>query len=175
MRCPYCGNPRTKVIDSRGVDEGAAIRRRRRCESCGQRFTTFERREKVQVTIIKRDGRAVPYDRMKIASGMFKACNKLDVPAEVIEKALDEIEEAIMRRGEKELPVSVVGELVMDKLRQIDEVAYVRFASVYKRFGNVSEFGKELDVLKPDEEDASGPGSGPGDGLAGKGSPGAPG
>jgi transcriptional repressor NrdR len=153
MKCPYCGNLRTRVIDSRSVEEGGAIRRRRRCDRCGSRFTTFERREKVQVTIVKRDGSREPYERQKLAGGMYKACSKRNVPDQVIEKAIDEIEEAIMKRQEREIDASVVGDMVMEKLRQIDEVAYMRFASVYKRFGDVSEFGKELGELKTEGDE----------------------
>lgn len=149
MRCPYCGNSRTKVIDSRAVDDGNAIRRRRRCESCGSRFTTFERREKVQVSVAKRDDTREPYERKKLSGGLHKACNKRGVPDEIIERAVDEIEDAIMKRQEREIPASVIGDLVMEKLKAIDEVAYLRFASVYKRFGDVSEFQKELGELMP--------------------------
>lgn len=157
MRCPYCGNPRTKVIDSRATEDGAAIRRRRRCEVCGSRFTTFERRERVQVTVVKRDDTREPYAREKLAGGLRKACNKRNVPVEVIERAVDEIEEAIMKRQEREIPASVIGDLVMEKLKAIDEVAYLRFASVYKRFGNVSEFQKELGELMPYEDEIERP------------------
>lgn len=156
MRCPYCGNSRTKVIDSRAAEDGNTIRRRRRCESCGSRFTTFERREKVQASVIKRDGTREPYERKKLSSGMHKACNKRDVPEEVIERAVDEIEEALLKRQEKEIPASLIGELVMEKLKAIDEVAYLRFASVYKRFDDVSEFQKELGELLPLDDDSGG-------------------
>jgi len=151
MRCPYCGNPRTRVVDSRAADDGAAIRRRRRCEECGSRFTTFERRERVDVVVIKRDGTREPYERRKLSSGLHKACNKRNVSDEAIERAVEEIEDAVMKRQEREIQASVIGDLVMEKLRAIDEVAYLRFASVYKRFGDVSEFQKELGELIPYE------------------------
>lgn len=151
MKCPYCDNPKTKVIDSRAVEGGAAIRRRRRCPSCGSRFTTFERREKVRMVVVKRNGVREPYKREKLATGMHKACNKRNVPAEVIESAVGEIEEEIMKRQEDEIEASEVGNMVMEKLRGIDEVAYLRFASVYKRFADVSEFQQELGELMTDE------------------------
>jgi len=151
MKCPFCGNDKTKVIDSRAADEGSAIRRRRNCPACGMRFTTFERREKVQITVVKRDGVAEPYDRKKLSTGMYKACNKRNVPAELIEKSLDEIEEALIRRHDKEVPASEIGDMVMERLRKIDEVAYLRFASVYKRFRDVSEFHKELGEMMNEE------------------------
>lgn len=157
MRCPYCGNPRTRVIDSRAADDGAAIRRRRRCENCGSRFTTFERRERVEVVVVKRDDTREPYERKKLDAGLHKACNKRDVSDETIEMAVEEIEEAIMKRQEREIPASVIGDLVMQKLKSIDEVAYLRFASVYKRFGNVSEFQKELGELMPYEQETRRP------------------
>lgn len=153
MRCPFCGNPKTKVIDSRAADEGGAIRRRRQCPSCGMRFTTFERREKVEVTIIKRNGDKEAYDRKKLANGMYKACNKRNVPSEAIEAAIEEIEEALIRRNEKEVAASEIGDLVMERLKKIDEVAYLRFASVYKRFTDASEFHKELGELRSEETD----------------------
>lgn len=157
MRCPYCGNSRTRVIDSRAADDGAAIRRRRRCENCGSRFTTFERRERVEVVVVKRDDTREPYERKKLDAGLHKACNKRDVSDETIEMAVEEIEEAIMKRQEREIPASVIGDLVMQKLKSIDEVAYLRFASVYKRFGNVSEFQKELGELMPYEQETRRP------------------
>lgn len=155
MKCPYCENPKTKVIDSRSVDEGYSIRRRRHCNACGSRFTTFERREKVGLVVVKRDGAREPYDRKKLSGGMHKACNKRNVQDAVIEKSIDEIEEVIMRSPGKEIKASEIGEMVMSRLRQLDEIAYLRFASVYKRFGDVSEFQKELGELMPEEPENS--------------------
>lgn len=151
MKCPYCGNEKTKVIDSRSADDGAAIRRRRSCPGCGSRFTTFERREKSNVAVLKRDGTAVAYDRQKLETGFFKACNKREVPDEVIQKNVDEIEEEVMKRAERTITAQELGDMVMERLRRIDEIAYLRFASVYKRFDDVSEFQRELGELIVDQ------------------------
>jgi len=155
MKCPFCDNPKTKVIDSRSIEDGCGVRRRRHCLKCGSRFTTFERREKVQVVVVKRGGSTEPYSREKLATGMYKACNKRNVPAEMIESSVDRIEEAIMKTPEKEMSASEIGDMMMAHLRQIDEVAYLRFASVYKRFRDVSEFHKELGELMAEETDRS--------------------
>jgi transcriptional repressor NrdR len=156
MKCPYCENEKTKVIDSRAVDSGASIRRRRSCPACGSRFTTFERREKVDVVVLKRDGSHEVYDRQKIANGFYKALSKRNVAPAVIEGSIDEIEDELKRRQDKEVAASEIGDMVMERLRRIDEIAYLRFASVYKRFGDVSEFQKELGELMPDQvEDRS--------------------
>lgn len=155
MKCPFCDYPKTKVIDSRAIEDGSAIRRRRSCLECGSRFTTFERREKVQVVVVKRDRSTEPYSREKLATGMYKACNKRNVPAEVIESSVDQIEEAIARTPEKQISASAIGDMVMSRLRRIDEVAYLRFASVYKRFRDVSEFSKELGELMTEETNRS--------------------
>jgi transcriptional repressor NrdR len=151
MKCPYCENQKTKVIDSRAAEDDAAIRRRRRCISCGSRFTTFERREKSGMVIVKREGTREPYDREKLALGFYKACSKREVPEPVIEKNIDEIEEEIMKRQDKEMGASELGDMVMERLRGIDEIAYLRFASVYKRFDDVSEFQRELGELIPEQ------------------------
>ncbi len=155
MKCPYCGNLKTKVIDSRAAEDGLAIRRRRHCTGCGSRFTTFERREKAGVVVIKRDGTREPYDREKLAAGLYKACSKREVPESVIERNVSEIEEEIMGRQEREIIASEIGDMVMARLRGIDEIAYLRFASVYKRFGDVSDFQKELGELTPEQADSS--------------------
>lgn len=149
MRCPYCGKEKTKVIDSRAAEEGTAIRRRRHCMDCGSRFTTFERRERAGMTVVKRDGTREPFDREKLATGLYKACSKRDVPAAVIDKAVDRIEEETMQRQEREIQASELGDMVMERLREIDEVAYMRFASVYKRFDDVRAFQDELGTLMP--------------------------
>jgi transcriptional repressor NrdR len=156
LKCPYCDNPKTKVIDSRSAEDGAAIRRRRQCLNCGSRFTTFERREKAGMVVIKRDGTREPYDRDKIANGLFKACSKREVPESVIEHNLDEIEAAILRRPDREIPAPELGDMIMERLRQVDEIAYLRFASVYKRFDDVSEFQKELGELMPGQPEDTG-------------------
>ena len=153
MKCPYCENQKTKVIDSRAAEDDNAIRRRRHCTGCGSRFTTFERRQRAAVVVVKRDGTREPYDREKLANGLYKACSKREVPESVIEKNIDEIEEQIMRTPDREISASDVGTMVMDRLRQIDEIAYLRFASVYKRFDDVSEFQKELGELMPEQID----------------------
>lgn len=155
MKCPFCGNPKTKVIDSRSIEDGYGIRRRRHCLKCGSRFTTFERREKVEIAVVKRDGSIEPYSREKLASGMYKACNKRNVQAEVIESSLDQIEKAIIKAPEKQISASEIGDMVMARLRETDEVAYLRFASVYKRFRDVSEFHKELGELMTNETNRS--------------------
>jgi transcriptional repressor NrdR len=155
MKCPYCGNPKTKVIDSRAAEEGASIRRRRHCTGCGSRFTTFERRERAGVVVVKRDGTREPYDREKLAAGLYKACSKREVPESVIERNVSEIEEEIMGRQEREIIASEIGDMVMERLRGIDEIAYLRFASVYKRFGDVSDFQKEMVELTPEQADHS--------------------
>ncbi len=126
-----------------------AIRRRRHCLNCGSRFTTFERREKAGMVVIKRDGTREPYDRDKVASGLYKACSKREVAESVIEHNLDDIEATILRRPDREITAQELGDMIMERLRQVDEIAYLRFASVYKRFDDVSEFQKELGELMP--------------------------
>jgi transcriptional repressor NrdR len=153
MKCPYCGNAKTKVIDSRPAEDDNAIRRRRSCTGCGSRFTTFERRERAGVVVVKRDGTREPYDREKLATGFYKACSKREVPESVIEKNIDQIEEEIMGSPEREISAADVGNMVMERLREVDEIAYLRFASVYKRFDDVSEFQKELGELMPEQVD----------------------
>lgn len=149
MKCPFCGNKKTKVIDSRAIEDGAAIRRRRHCQKCDSRFTTFERRERIEVVVIKRNGGREAYDREKIVSGFRKACSKRNVDMPTIENAVDDIEEVIMKYPEKDIPAENIGNMVIEKLKTLDEVAYLRFVSVYKRFGDVSEFEKELGELSP--------------------------
>lgn len=153
MKCPYCDHSKTKVIDSRAIEEGKAIRRRRRCTNCDSRFTTFERRETVGVTVVKKDGAKEPYNREKLAGGFVKACSKREVSRAEIERNIARIEEEIMKAKDKEITASQVGDLVMDSLRELDEIAYLRFASVYKRFDDVSEFQKELGELMPEDAD----------------------
>jgi len=147
MRCPYCENPDTKVIDSRPTEEGHAIRRRRGCEKCGKRFTTYEKIEETIIMIIKKDGRREVFDRSKVMSGIVKACEKRPVPVAEMERVVNEIERALNNTMEKEIESNFVGELVMEKLKELDEVAYVRFASVYRQFTDVNTFVKEIEKL----------------------------
>ena len=144
MKCPYCGNPDTRVIDSRPAEEGSSIRRRRSCDTCGKRFTTYEKVETIPLIVIKKDNNREQYDRGKIEKGILQACYKRPVPAEVIRKTVEQIETEIFNREEKEIPSKVIGEIVMHKLKDLDEVAYVRFASVYREFKDVNTFMEEL-------------------------------
>lgn len=144
MKCPYCGNPDTRVIDSRPAEDGSSIRRRRSCDTCGKRFTTHEKVETIPLIVIKKDNNREQYDRGKIEKGILQACYKRPVPAEVIRKTVEQIETEIFNREEKEIPSKVIGEIVMHKLKDLDEVAYVRFASVYREFKDVNTFMEEL-------------------------------
>lgn len=147
MKCPYCENLDTKVIDSRPTEEGHAIRRRRGCEKCGKRFTTYEKVEETIIMIIKKDGRREAFDRNKIMSGIIKACEKRPVAVADMERVVNEIERGLNNLMEKEVDSTFVGELVMEKLKELDEVAYVRFASVYRQFTDVNTFIKEIEKL----------------------------
>ncbi len=144
MRCPYCGHDNTRVIDSRPSEENNAIRRRRVCDECGKRFTTYEKVETIPLMIIKKDSNREAYDRRKIERGVLLACHKRPIPAEKITKLLDEVETEIFNIGEREIPSSVIGEMVMEKLKDLEAVAYVRFASVYREFKDVNSFMDEL-------------------------------
>ena len=147
MKCPYCGSENTKVIDSRPADDNTAIRRRRQCENCGKRFTTYEKLETMPLLVIKKDNTRESYDRSKIESGILRSCHKRPVSTEQISGLIDEIETEIFSTGENEIPTSVIGEKVMDKLKRLDQVAYVRFASVYREFKDVNTFIKEIGEL----------------------------
>ena len=147
MRCPFCGYEESKVIDSRPTDEGERIRRRRECISCGNRFTTYETIEKVPLVVVKKDKSRQVFDREKIFNGMIRACEKRPVPIEVIDKAIDEIELELQNSLDREVTSVRIGELVMEKLKNIDEVAYVRFASVYRQFKDINTFMSELEKL----------------------------
>jgi transcriptional repressor NrdR len=147
MKCPTCSHPDSRVVDSRTTKEGNAIRRRRECESCRNRFTTYERAEVTWPLIVKKDGSRGNYDREKIRLGIQKALEKRPVPAEEQEAIVDRIEHFVLDTGEKELSTSAIGEKVMAELREIDQVAYVRFASVYRSFGTVKDFEEELQKL----------------------------
>ena len=144
MKCPFCNKDNTRVVDSRPVEDSNAIRRRRMCDSCGRRFTTYEKVETIPLMIIKKDSNREAYDRRKIERGVLLACHKRPIPAEKITKLLDEVETEIFNIGEREIPSSVIGEMVMEKLKDLEAVAYVRFASVYREFKDVNSFMDEL-------------------------------
>ena len=144
MKCPYCGNPDTRVIDSRPAEDKSSIRRRRSCDECGKRFTTYEKVETIPLIVIKKDNNREQYERAKIENGVLSACYKRPVPAKEIQKTIDAIELEIFNREEKEIPSSEIGEIVMNKLKDLDPVAYVRFASVYREFKDVNTFMDEL-------------------------------
>lgn len=147
MKCPFCDSPDSRVIDSRLSREGDVIRRRRECEGCRKRFTTYERVEETLPVLIKKDGSRAPYDRLKVVAGLKKACEKRPVSIESIERTADKIEQRLLEMGEKEVPSSVIGEAVMDALHELDQVAYVRFASVYREFKDAEEFMTEIEDL----------------------------
>ena len=147
MRCPFCGHEESKVSNSRPTDDGQKIRRRRECLKCQKRFTTFEIIETVPIIVIKKDGSRQEFDRDKLLRGFLRSCDKRPVSLSTLEKAADEIEYAISNSMEQEISSEKIGELAMEKLRGIDEVAYVRFASVYRQFKDISTFKKELDRL----------------------------
>ena len=154
MKCPFCSQENTRVIDSRPAEDNNSIRRRRLCDACGKRFTTYEKIETIPVIVIKKDNNREPYDRSKIEDGILRACHKRPVPLKEISAVLDAIESEIFNREEREVESSVIGELVMKKLKQLDEVAYVRFASVYREFKDVNTFMEELGkLLKSDKGD----------------------
>lgn len=144
MKCPYCSHPDTRVIDSRPAEDGNSIRRRRSCDVCGKRFTTYEKVETIPLIIIKKDNNREQYNRGKIEAGVLHACYKRPVSAEDIQKCVERIEAAIFSLEEKEIPSSTIGEIVMDELKNLDEVAYVRFASVYREFKDVNTFMDEI-------------------------------
>ncbi|HXU80919.1 MAG TPA: transcriptional regulator NrdR [Polyangia bacterium] len=147
MRCPFCSATEDKVVDTRPSDNDQIIRRRRECVGCSRRFTTYERIEEVLPLVIKKDGRREPYDRNKLMAGLKKACNKRPVPMETLEKTLDEIERSLQELGDKEVPSPKIGDAVLAKLREIDEVAYVRFASVYLPFKDAGDLMNEVQRL----------------------------
>lgn len=144
MKCPYCGEENTRVIDSRPADEGNSIRRRRQCDVCVKRFTTYEKVETIPLVVVKKDMNREPYDRAKIEKGVFRSCNKRPVSVDEMTKLIDEVETIIFGKEDKEIPSSLIGEIVMDKLKELDPVAYVRFASVYREFKDVNTFMDEI-------------------------------
>lgn len=151
MRCPFCGFGDTRVIESRPTDESTSIRRRRECPSCGGRFTTYERMETMPLYVIKRDGGREPFDRQKVLRGMIVACQKRPVPVSLLEEAANRIESELRNQLESEVSTQAIGQMVMDELRQIDPVAYIRFASVYMQF-DLRRFQEELNAMIRDQD-----------------------
>jgi len=152
MKCPFCDNQDTKVVDSRPTDEGQAIRRRRECEQCGRRFTTYEKIEEIPLVVVKKDGSRQTFDRSKVTNGIIKACEKRPVPMDDIEKIVSDIEKGLSNLMLKEMDSSIIGEYVIEHLREIDDVAYVRFASVYRQFTDAESFRQEIEKLLGDDK-----------------------
>ena len=144
MRCPYCGSRKDSVIDSRRSKNGSSVRRRRQCLKCKKRFTTYDYVERIMLMVVKKDGRREPFDRKKILSGIIRACEKRPVSMEKMEDIVVQIERAIQKKSDREVSASRIGELVMERLKSLDDVAYVRFASVYRQFKDVNQFVKEI-------------------------------
>ena len=147
MKCPYCGYSESKVIDSRPTDEGERIRRRRECLNCAKRFTTYEVIETVPVVVVKKDKSREAFDRNKLLNGLLRACEKRPVPLETLERIVDEIETLLQNSLDREVPSTLIGTYAMDKLKKVDEVAYVRFASVYREFKDINTFMDELNKI----------------------------
>ena len=152
MKCPFCGNLDSKVIDSRLTEDNESIRRRRECEKCAKRFTTYERLETQPIMVVKKDGTRQPYDRNKILGGLIRACIKRNIGIEILEKIADDIELEIRNSTSFEITSEGIGDLVLLRLKNLDKVAYIRFASVYKHFDDIEEFKKELEVLQEKEQ-----------------------
>ncbi len=147
MKCPYCSNPESRVVDSRPSDEGTSIRRRRECLVCHKRFTTYETMESLPLVVIKKDGSRQTFDKGKVLGGMVRACEKRPVPLDALQSIANEIEQSLQTQMDREVPTTRIGEMVMERLKHVDEVAYVRFASVYRQFKDVSTFMEELNKL----------------------------
>jgi transcriptional repressor NrdR len=147
MKCPYCRSTDIRVVDKRESEDKKAIRRRRECTKCGKRFTTYERVETLDILVIKKDGVREPFDRDKVRSGIVKACIKRPVTAQQIDKITDEVESEVRLKPEKEIPSKKIGEMVISKLKKLDKVAYIRFASIYREFTDLEDFQKELQKL----------------------------
>ena len=147
MKCPFCDNADTRVIDSRPTDEGQAIRRRRVCDSCKKRFTTYEKVEEIMFMVVKKDGSRELFNRSKVRNGIVNACKKRPITTEQIEKIVDDIERGLNNMMEKDISSTVIGEVILDNLKELDEVAYVRFASVYRQFEDVDTFIREIEKL----------------------------
>lgn len=152
MRCPYCGYQESKVVDSRPAEEGQSIRRRRECLSCQKRFTTYETVESLPLVVIKKDGSRQTFDRSKVLKGMVRACEKRPVPLADLESAASEVEQLLQNSLEREVSTDRIGELVMDKLKPLDDVSYVRFASVYRQFKDINSFMSELNKLLENDD-----------------------
>jgi len=155
LKCPYCGGSQDKVIDSREIRDGEATKRRRQCNECGKRFTTYEEIEERRLMVIKKDGRREPYDRGKILRGLQTACHKRNVDADVLMRITEEIDREIINRSDREVASVEIGEMVMARLRELDHVAYVRYASVYRQFRDVTQFRELVDVLGHEEREQS--------------------
>jgi len=147
MKCPFCNTPDTKVIDSRPAEDNASIRRRRQCIKCNKRFTTYEKLETMPLMVIKKDNTREPYDRSKIEAGIIRSCHKRPVSSQQVEDIVNDIENRVFSLEEREIPTSVIGEMVMDRLKTLDEVAYVRFASVYREFKDVNTFMSVIEAM----------------------------
>lgn len=152
MKCPFCSSENSKVIDSRPTEDNSSIRRRRQCEECDKRFTTYEKVEYIPLIIIKKDNNREPYDRRKIEAGIIRSCHKRPASMDSINGLIDEVETQIFNMAEKEIPSTIIGEIVMDKLKDFDSVAYVRFASVYREFKDVNTFMDELKKILDKEK-----------------------
>ena len=144
MKCPFCNQESTRVIDSRPADDNSSIRRRRLCDECGKRFTTYEKVETIPLIVIKKDNNRETYDRSKIEAGVLRACHKRPIPVQAINELIDQVELEIFNKEEKEIPSNLIGEIIMNRLKNLDSVAYVRFASVYREFKDVNTFMDEL-------------------------------
>ena len=151
MRCPFCSHPESKVIDSRPAEEGSSIRRRRECLACRKRFTTYETMECLPLVVVKKDGSRQSFDRNKVMAGLIRACEKRPVPYSTLESMVGEIEQVLQNQMEREISSSEIGELVMERLKKIDDVSYVRFASVYRQFKDINTFISELSKLLEDK------------------------
>lgn len=160
MKCPYCNSPDTKVTDSRDTDDGTSIRRRRQCLACGRRFTTYETVEETQLRVIKKDGSRELFDRTKIRNGIIRACEKRNITSAQIEEVVNRIEKKIRNGLEPEVSTETIGRLVMDELKDLDQVAYVRFASVYREFKDIGSFMSELEALMNSHKEKDTPLSG---------------
>jgi transcriptional repressor NrdR len=152
MRCPFCGHAEDRVVDSRELGDGGQVRRRRECLSCTKRYTTYERIEEVPALVVKRDGQREPYDRTKILGGLIRACEKRPVTSRQLEAMADAVEAVINRKDEREIASDEIGQILMGRLRALDQVAYVRFASVYRRFEDIEQFLVELERLRKERE-----------------------
>ncbi|MBO4954162.1 MAG: transcriptional repressor NrdR [Clostridia bacterium] len=152
MRCPFCDFEESKVVDSRPTEEGGAIRRRRECLSCGKRFTTYEKIERVPVMIVKKDKTREPFDKEKLLRGLLRACEKRPIPFQVLDELATDVEMVVYNSLEREITTNQIGELVMQRLKKIDDIAYVRFASVYRQFTDLNSFREELNKLLGDRD-----------------------